>query len=364
MRPTRSIPPLAALAALLALAGPARAAFGFGKKKEDPAARAAAGAGLPGMDSPPRMAQESSQEEGGAPRVSASETAVGDHPSGSLPEEVVIRGEGGAKLQHNKPPLSIDVDPFESIRESLKPDQSLLLAESPLTVVWRRTHPEFLYNERGVRPWLTTFSDRPGIIFQPLVQLQEALQRKVESKDAKRFQWSLTVADEEGKVFQHYEGSKDPPEEIVWNGQNDQGEWVRAGSAYSPVYMFTDPGGTPYTRVGKPIRYKGIVHQERTGLHLTLDSAALFGRTKSRTAIEPEGIPVVRSAADLIKRRHSGIPIRVEAYAGTQELAQRQAEAVERYLIQELMLLPQDISVDADRAPYADQRLEIVLLNR
>lgn len=371
---------------VLAQADGAQALFGRDKKKEkksktrigdrirsdSPEARVGP---LPGMDAggmdpakPPAMAVEEWDAGPGmaeAP-ISESETAVGAYPSpdGDMPTEVVIRGTGGRKLKVNKPQLSIEVDPFESIRKSLQPDQVLLLAESPLAVVWRRTHPEFLRNGRVIKPWLTTFSERPGIVFTPLAQLVHVLQRKLTTKEARGYQWSLTVADEEGKVFQHYEGSGNPPAELTWSGQNEVGEWIQAGSAYSPVYMFTDPSGMPFTRVGKPLRFKGIVHQERTGLHVSLDSAVLFGRTKMEHRLSAKGRELVRSAADLVKRRYPGVPIRLEVYANTKSLAEQQAQAVEHLLIQELMILPQDVSIDSMRASYTGQRTEIILLNR
>ena len=139
---------------------------------------------------------------------------------------------------------------------------------------------------------------------------------------------------------------------------------MQAGRAYSPVYMFTDPNGTPYTRVGEPLRFKGIVHQERDGLHLSLDSASLFGAGKTAQKLEGDGEIILRSAADLVKRRYAGIPIRVEVYGATKELADLQADIIERMLTKELMLLPQDISTDSLRVPYTDQRVEIILLNR
>jgi hypothetical protein len=301
-----------------------------------------------------------------APKVSETETAVGDHAvsGGGLPQEVVIKGEGGTKVKARKPPLEIASDPFESIRDSLKTDQNLLLAESPLTVVWRRTHPDFLLNPRVIEPWQTTFSDRPGLIFRVRDVLGEVLGRKVENREAKGYQWKLTVADEDGKTFQEFEGSSSPPEEIIWDGQNDRDEWLRPGKAYSPIYMFTDSESTPYTRAGKPIKFKGVIHQERTGLHISLDSTFLFGSAKEAARIQEEGANVLRSAADLVKRRYSRIPIRVEAYARTKPLADAQAQGVRDYFTRELMLMPQDISMEGDSSGFADQRVEVILLNR
>ena len=374
-----------AILTVVALASPCGAFSLFGKKKDDGAKKPGAeGEQLPGMaqggadPTAPKMAQEADEvrkelglekdapvpPSAGEPVSSETETAIGDHPSGALPQEVVIKGTGGSKLKVNKPPLSIEVDEYESIRESLKPDQNLLLAESPLTVVWRRTHPEFLRNERVILPSLTTFSERPGIVFSPKDQLQEVLGRKLEGREERGYQWSLTVADEEGKVFQHYEGAGSPPEEIVWSGENDQGEWIRAGRAYSPIYMYTDPGGTPFTRAGDPLRFKGVVHQERDGLHISLDSQALFGKAKAAEEVENEGLTILRSASDLVKRKYNNVPIRVEVYAGSKALAERQAQAVERYLVSALMLTAQDINTDSLAVGYADQRVELILVNR
>lgn len=358
-------------------AGPSSALFGFGKKKKAPGPQSRKSkrdiGPLPGMDAgnidfsaPPKMAQEQGEEMAPGSRYrSESETAIGDYPNvtGEMPTNIDIRR--GKRLEVNKPFLNIEVDPFEAIRKSLAPDQTLLLAESPLAVVWRRTHPEFIYNERVIQPWLTTFSERAGIIFNPREQLHEVLQRKLEKKEAKGYQWSLTIADEEGKVFQHYEGANNPPDQLTWNGQNEQGEWIQAGSAYSPIYMFTDQGGTPYTKVGEPIRYKGIVHQERDGLHISLDSAILFGMAKRKvTPASPEGASLIRSAADLIKRRYTGIPIRLECYSSTKRVAESQCESLKAVLADELMILPQDVFIDTLRVPYTQQRVEIILQNR
>ena len=293
-------------------------------------------------------------------------TASEAAPSGSMPTEVIIKGDDqGSKLGAQKPPLNIDVDPFESIRPSLAPDQALLLAVSPLTVSWRRTHPEFLSEPRVIQPWRTTFSQRPGIAFRVRDQLQDVLGRRMEAKETKNYAWSLTLADEEGRVFHHYEGSDDPPEELLWAGQNEQGEWIRAGRSYSAVYTFTDPGGSPRTAVGKPILFRGIVHQEDTGMHVSLDSSALFGTNKSNTELAaPTGVDVLRAAADLIKRRFTGIPISVRVFAATKELGDAQGASIYSTLLKELMLTAKNVTVDSARASFSDQRVEIVLLNR
>ncbi|MDE2492197.1 MAG: hypothetical protein KGM24_15220 [Elusimicrobia bacterium] len=302
------------------------------------------------------------QDQGSAP---AQDPSASSGPvSGGLPTEIVIKSNG-AKVTDKKPPLNINVDPFETIRPDLKPDESLLLAVSPLTVSWRRTHPEFLLDERVIQPWRTTFSAKPGILFRVRQQMSDALGELPPEKELRRWSWSLAIADEEGRVFHHYEGQGEPPKTLVWSGQNDQGEWIRAGRSYSPVYTFTSPDGSPRTRVGAPLDFKGIVHQEDTGLHISLDSSVLFGPARTGTSLQdPAGAGLLRGAADLIKRRYSGIPIAVRVYANTQELGQTQAQAVQDFLLAQLMLPVRQISTDAARAPFSDQRVEVVLLNR
>ncbi|MDE2039877.1 MAG: hypothetical protein KGO96_09140 [Elusimicrobia bacterium] len=300
--------------------------------------------------------------------AACADSAVGPSaaPSNGAPAEVVVEGQGDSSaLNARKPPLSISVDPFESIRRSLEPDPSLLLAVSPMTVSWRRTHPESLMSDRVIQPWRMTFSPRAGIIFRVRDRLAEALQRKLDAGQAKEYAWTLTIADEEGRVFQHYEGSKNPPEELIWSGQNDQDEWVRPGRSYSAIYTFTDSSGASRTVVGKPLLFTGIVHQEDTGMHVSLDSAVLFGDSKSDAELaRPAGLDLLRAAADLIKRRLTGIPISVRVFAATEALAETQAQAIDSYLVKELMLAPKNISFEAAGAEFAQQRVELVLLNR
>ncbi len=291
---------------------------------------------------------------------SASTAAV----SGGMPSTVVIKADAG-KLSDTKPPLKMTVDPFETIEPDLKPDEGLLLAVSPLTVSWQRTHPEFLMNDRVIEPWRTTFSQRAGITFKVRAQLENLLGGAQDARALRKWGWNLTIADEDGRVFHHYEGSGDPPAELIWSGQNDQGEWVRAGRSYSPVYTFTSPDGSQRTRVGAPLIFKGIVHQEDTGLHISLDSAVLFGPGKSAAALQdPGGSGLLRSAADLIKRRYSGIPVAIRVYANTKDLGDSQAAAIQQFLLKELMVPERQLTVDAARASFSDQRVEIVLLNR
>ncbi|HVC09083.1 MAG TPA: hypothetical protein VNH15_03990 [Elusimicrobiota bacterium] len=327
------------------------------------AARAQSPASLPGMDS---SAAAPAQTPSARAPAAASTSSAAVTTSQGLPAEVTITGTGGssAKVGGQKPPLSIMVDPFATIRGDLKPDPSLLLAVSPLTVSWQKTHPDFLDNQRVVEPWRTSFGRGPGIVFGVLKELDRAVGGHLSAQAAAHYGWTLTVADEAGRVFYRSGGPDSPPAEIVWSGENEDGEWIRAGHSYSAVYSFTAPDGSPYTIAGDPLLFHGIVHQEATGLYISLDSEALFGLDKSAQSIQSGGLNLLRSAADMLKRDYSGIPLSVRVYAATGDLGQVQAAAVAAYLQRELMAPPETIGQEASAASFADQRVEIVVLNR
>ncbi|MBI4056381.1 MAG: hypothetical protein HY399_02415 [Elusimicrobia bacterium] len=280
-------------------------------------------------------------------------------------EDVVIKGEGTQGMSTSKPPIDVKVNPYETIVDSLKPDESLLLAESPMTFTWRRSHPDLLRSRRVIQPWRASFNEQSDLRFQPFRKLSEILRRSISLREAKKYQWSLTIADEEGKVFQRFEGKGEPPEELSWTGQNDQGEWIKAGHAYSAVYLFVDPSGAPHTGVGHPLQFKGIVHQEESGLFISLDSSILFGPAKESDAIvSPGGENILRSTSDVIKRRYFGFPVRVRAYAKNTSAADAQAKMVKEYLLSELMISPQNIAVEGYSSSFSEQRVDVLMLNR
>lgn len=76
-------------------------------------------------------------------------------------------------------------------------------------------------------------------------------------------------------------------------------------------------------------------------------------RDEPRVSIEPSRQP-----------QATGIPIRVEVYASTKEIAEAQAEAGQRYLLEELMVMPQNLGTESFHASFSEQRVEVVLLNR
>lgn len=282
-----------------------------------------------------------------------------------VPEEVVIRSESSEELRTRKPPLRVKADKFESIAQSLAADKNLFRFQSADFVSFSRNHPERLRSDRVIKPWRTSFSDKTTITFYPRRKFEEVFSRAYTEKTAKDLQWMLSVTDEEGKVFHKYSGAGLPPESISWNGENDAREWVRAGHSYAPVYVFVDEYGSPKTIIGELVKFTAIVYQKGANLTISLDSAALFGSNKGGRALDKkEGESLLSATADLIKRRYYNMPLRVKVYAQTKDLADLQADLVKDYLKGGLMSPANLLAAEGQEDSYAQQRTDIILLNR
>lgn len=282
-----------------------------------------------------------------------------------VPEEVVIKSDAGEDMRTRKPPLKVKTDDLESIEGSLAADKNLFNVESADFVSASRDYPDKLFSDRVIKPWRTSFSDRTVITFYPLRKFEEAYSRTYTEKTAKDLQWTLSITDEEGKIFHKYSGNGLPPETLSWSGENDAREWVRAGHSYAPVYVFVDEYGSPKTVIGELVKFTAIVYQKGPNLTISLDSAALFGPGKSQRAVDKkDGEPLLAATADLIKRRYYNMPLRVKVYAQTKDLADAQADAVRDYLKKALMSPDSLLSAEGQEDTYAQQRTDIVLLNK
>jgi hypothetical protein len=282
-----------------------------------------------------------------------------------VPEEVVIRSESSDELRTRKPPLKVKADKFESISKSLEADKTLFRFESADFVSFSRNHPEKLQSGRIIKPWRTSFSDKTVITFSPRRKFEELFSRNYNEKNSKDLQWTLSVTDEEGKIFHKYSGTGLPPETLSWSGENDAREWVRAGHSYAPVYVFVDEYGSPKTIIGELVKFTAIVFQKGGNLTISLDSASLFGSNKSARALDKkDGEALLSATADLVKRRYYNMPLRVKVYAQTKDLADLQADLVKDFLKKALMSPENLLAAEGQEDSYAQQRTDIVLLNK
>ena len=282
-----------------------------------------------------------------------------------VPEEIVIKSESEDKIRTVKPPVKIKTEDFESIRKSLEPDKGLFLFETGEQSGLSRNYPEKLFSSRVVQPWLAGFSDKAVMVFYPLRKFEEVFNKNFTEKNSAGLEWTLSITDEEGKIFHKYTGAGLPPESITWTGENDRREWLRAGHNYAPVYVFVGAAGVPKTVIGDIIKFTAIVFQKGNNLNISLDSVAVFGPTKSMKTIDKvKGEALLTATSDLLKRRYYNIPVKANVYAQTRELAVLQADQIKNFLKKELMTGENVISAEGFEDSFSQQRIDITLLNK
>ena len=86
------------------------------------------------------------------PLLAASVRAA-DAPQAGRLQDIVIKAEESDELSKGKPPFELPFDPYESLRSTLKPDESQLLAEGLLLVLSAHT-------QRHGRPRTSPGTDR------------------------------------------------------------------------------------------------------------------------------------------------------------------------------------------------------------
>ena len=131
----------------------------------------------------------------------AAETAA----NGQL-SDVVIKAQEKDEPSAGKPAFDVPYDPYETLRASLKPDESLLLAQSPGVARWVGGTPRLLKDGGLIQPW----NDALTSLSRLRLPVPADLETGVPGKAADR-RWSLTLADEDGKPVRTFEGKGDAP---------------------------------------------------------------------------------------------------------------------------------------------------------
>lgn len=225
---------------------------------------------------------------------------------GKTLESITVEGEDRVRVQFERPPLDLTLDPssapgldWESLWTVLAPDAfdftGPLFGRSAFDRAWF-----------APRPWLETFRGGPVARFRPEVSGVE--------------NWSLEVADSRGGRVARFEGSGKPPREIAWDGTTTAGGLARADLTYSYVLNAMDKAGNKRSFVGEAFVIPPQV--DRKGADVRMSFAV---------ALDAGGVPDARimEAASLINESGSASrPVRVEVTAPTFASAKSLADEI------------------------------------
>jgi hypothetical protein len=162
-------------------------------------------------------------------------TLPGDKGGKTL-ESITVEGEDRVRVQFQRPPLDLDLDPsaapgldWDSFFTVLAPESFDFFA--PLC-----TRSSVERAPYAPRPWLDEFRAGPVARFRPAVSGVEA--------------WKLEVADSRGNTVAKFDGTGSPPKEIAWDGKTATSESARADLTYSYVLHAVDKAGNKRSFVG------------------------------------------------------------------------------------------------------------------
>jgi len=287
-------------------------------------------------------------------RAQDSGTAAGVSASSGVLQNVVIKGSEQQKPSLAKPALTLRADPYAAIRKSLKPDDSLLLADSPQIQSWNQARPDLLHSPNLIEPWNDALKELPAIVIPARADLTATISQSDAGRKARGWSWSLDIVDEQGKSIRSFGDRGMPPDNVIWDGRGTDGSWIEAGHSYSLLYHWTD-GAKILTAVGRTIEFPGVVHPDANGYSVSLDFSRLFENQGQGDALADSGKPLLRAAADWFRRTSYGKSVAISIYGGDAA----QAQALQASLAADLSL-PQDvIAMASSPTSEAGQRVVI-----
>lgn len=218
-------------------------------------------------------------------------------------DSITVEGEDRVRVQFERPPLKIEIDPASAPGLDWESVLDVLGAESFDFVSPVLERPVFERTPYAPRPWLEEFRSGPVARFRPEVSGVE--------------RWSLEVADSRGQTVARFDGAGKPPKEIAWNGTTSDGTPARADLTYSYVLNASDKAGNKRSFLGDSFKVPPRMIESKDGIGLSF-SVPTDASVSPALALEV--------ASRLNQAGDPNQPVRVEVTAPTFQLAKSIAD--------------------------------------
>ena len=157
--------------------------------------------------------------------------------AGTVFKSLTIEGENRVQITFERPELIIDLDPSVAPGLTWGSSMDVLNRTVPdLTTPLLETSSH-LRSPYQIRPWLTDY--QPG----PVASFTSDLENV--------HRWSLLVVDSRGREVVQFEGKKNPPQKLDWDGRKQDGTMALPGLTYSYVLEAFDKAGNKRRFVGE-----------------------------------------------------------------------------------------------------------------
>ena len=231
---------------------------------------------------------------------------------GTVFRSLTVEGETRVQIRFDRPDLAIDLDP------STAPG---LDWGTPMDVL-NRTVPDLtgplletsraMPSPYGPRPWLTAYRTGPVAEFT------------FDMKDVHR--WNLQVVDSRGQEVARFEGEKNPPRRLAWDGRQLDGSPALPGLTYSYVLEAFDRAGNRRRFVGEGFGVEAYRIDGEAGPRFLVSGDQWRAAARE---IAPVPSAFLLEAASWINRvAGPGQPVLVTATAGTYAEAQALGDLV------------------------------------
>jgi hypothetical protein len=226
-----------------------------------------------------------------------------------------IEGEDRVRVEFDRPPLGLDMDPrdapgleWEGIHSALE-RHGLDLVSPYLSRSATKRPP--LY----ARPWLDKFATGGVARFRPNVD------------GVKR--WKLAIANSRGQTVASFEGEGKPPKEITWNGLSTDGTPAPPGLVYSYVLEAYDRAGNKRNFVGEGFELPSYRLATKQGLMMLFAGDELDHSTETMERTQSPPPTVLLEASSWINQRgQADEVVRIEVTARTYEQAKQMVDEV------------------------------------
>ncbi|MBI4057514.1 MAG: hypothetical protein HY399_08225 [Elusimicrobia bacterium] len=232
-------------------------------------------------------------------------------------KNITIEGVPRIQMKGDKPPYVPKLDPQAPVEEFLIAQINNANPSEKLLVTFPTYLPSKIASDVVLSPW------HGHLVHPPVLHLI--------IKRPPRFEvahWRLVIADDQGKVFRTIKGKGSLPDHITWDGMGDNGDPLRVGRPYAYSFSVLDRVEVPTYLLGRTVKVGGFVDEGLTKMTISMDTNSLF--TKG-PALSPQGQAYMREAQDWLRKALKW-SIQVAVYGEDEDLAQREADILKKYL--------------------------------
>jgi hypothetical protein len=242
-------------------------------------------------------------------------------------KEVVVKGKLRLKVKAEKPDPDLKFDVDEIAVDYVKTENSVLdLAPTSLDQP-AVTVPDTLNSEQAAAPYIKLFKTAPFLTLNPKYKSHVAIAK-----------WRLRITDGFGNVFKDYSGNGSLPQQIVWDGlNNNRNKMIDVGTSYSYIFSIIDVASNPTSQMGKPIVLESLMYEKNNEILASVVYDGIFKKKSRRTAVSKKGELYLKEISDLLMG-YRKFPLLIESYGKDIDDASYKGEIVQKQLAKNLTM--------------------------